>query len=235
MTRPLALLLLALAPAAAAGGDRYFLTLCGSETKPIARPAHTHTWAILARVSFAPGCAPRVVGMQTISWMPATLVIRPLAVAPEPGRNLEHFETLRHVVCDGQTVGVWGPFEVCPELSAKFAEQTRELDSGRVRYKSVTPKLYGRDVDNCVHAVSDIDGREGRAVFTLSRYGHLATQYLALEMTRVQGVIDPEADHRWLLGPLGLAAPGVRWFDLVRGPLSQLTVRGRVDRDELEQ
>src|SRR4051812_162617 len=63
--------------------ERYYMVLFGAQSVPI-RGRLTHTWATYVRTQVTPkGETP--VAIDTISWMPKTLEIRPLALLPEPG------------------------------------------------------------------------------------------------------------------------------------------------------
>jgi hypothetical protein len=62
---------------------RHYATLFGAQSVPF-RIRYTHTWGTVVRTAVTPtGEYP--VQIDTVSWMPATLEIRPLALRPEPG------------------------------------------------------------------------------------------------------------------------------------------------------
>src|SRR5438309_366235 len=92
-----ALLVLALAPAAARAEDRHYLWVFAAQARPWC-PAHTHTWATFARVGEgAAPAGPRPLETFTISWMPATLKVRFQALRPEPGVNLDLLTSFQFV------------------------------------------------------------------------------------------------------------------------------------------
>src|SRR5262245_19954113 len=69
-------------PETAPPGVRYYIIVFGSQSTPkLAR--YTHTWATVIQVTETDG-GPRI-EHHTISWMPATLQIRPLRFRPEAG------------------------------------------------------------------------------------------------------------------------------------------------------
>src|SRR5689334_15600040 len=67
----------------------YFVAIFGSESVP-KQVRYTHSWATFIKLS---GCGSDLNTYRmeafTISWMPATLEIRPLAPLPEKGVNLD--------------------------------------------------------------------------------------------------------------------------------------------------
>ena len=65
-------------------GERFYIIVFGSQSTP-RRPKYTHTWATVVRVTGADSPGEPAVEEHTISWMPATLNIRPLARIPETG------------------------------------------------------------------------------------------------------------------------------------------------------
>src|SRR5439155_25181493 len=98
------------AQAPSVAGERYYMTLFGTQSVPF-RTRYTHTWAIFARTAMTPA-GEVVVAVDTISWMPATLEIRPLALVPEPGVNISHLETVRWLASFDGRVSAWGPYEI---------------------------------------------------------------------------------------------------------------------------
>jgi hypothetical protein len=144
----------------------------------------------------------------TVSWMPATLDIRPLAVRPEPGRNLELHETLGLVLRSREQISQWGPYEVSRASYDNFMRQYANLKegeaTGRVQYHlfDVLPRP---GAVNCIRAVTDIDPEFGRSLAAEgTAYGDQAT-YLIVEQLFARGrVIQPGARHDWLERALGL-------------------------------
>src|SRR6516162_9703573 len=94
----------ALTPGSAQGGERYYVMIFGSQSSPkLLR--YTHTWATFIRV-VGEGDDPRgyQVYPHTISWLPASLVVRVLSPVPEQGVNLELYATLDVVLKDRESV-----------------------------------------------------------------------------------------------------------------------------------
>src|SRR5262245_46336323 len=62
--------------------ERYYILVFGSQTTPkLAR--YTHTWATMVRTGTLPGRSEPVLEVSTISWMPASLEIRPARLSVE--------------------------------------------------------------------------------------------------------------------------------------------------------
>src|SRR5262249_23002992 len=75
-------------------GERYYMIVFGSQSVPL-RPKYTHTWATAVRVvDQGPDTAP-LIDHYTISWMPATLDIRPWRFSVEPGTNLDLHQSIQ--------------------------------------------------------------------------------------------------------------------------------------------
>jgi hypothetical protein len=145
-----AVALLALAFAPAARADDYHLILFGSNALP-ERARLTHTWATFVRDP-GPAGPPEVC---TVSWLPATLAVRPLAARPEPGVNLGLRETLWAVRAQGELVAAFGPYRIDPAAYRRAEAVRARLESGLVGYKAVDSLRPWPGVCNCAHAVCD--------------------------------------------------------------------------------
>ena len=91
------------------GGEFYYVLIFGSQSSPkILR--YTHTWATLVRV-VGEGPDPRnyEIYAHTISWLPETLELRVWRPWPEPGVNLDLYQTLDVVYSNRERVTMWGP------------------------------------------------------------------------------------------------------------------------------
>ncbi len=75
-----------------AAGD--YLMVFSAESVPY-RPTRAHTFAAVVRVGAAADGAPFVLDVFSLSWLPASGVIRPFALRSEEGRNVPLDETLR--------------------------------------------------------------------------------------------------------------------------------------------
>lgn len=128
------------------GPDTYYVTVFGSGSNPF-RADRTHTFATFSRVTDTPSGP--VVESHTVSWMPATLHIRPLALRPEPGVNLTQEESLRWAESHGLRTSVWGPFTITPERYAAVLARKADLESGRISYRALGGFTRDAAVSNC--------------------------------------------------------------------------------------
>src|SRR5688500_9295583 len=71
-------------------GDEYFVVVFGAQRPFIKTARHAHSWAAFVRRTPA-----GAVESFTISWLPDTGRVRPLAIRPEAGRNYTLEETFR--------------------------------------------------------------------------------------------------------------------------------------------
>lgn len=192
--------------AVAPPGERYYLLVFGSQSAP-KRPRYTHTWATAVRATGCDGPGGPAVDEHTISWMPASLDIRPLALRPEPGANLGLAFTIEEMLRHDERVSVWGPYEVGPGLFRRFLVQKEFLESGRVGYQCVDSVgeagRLGTGCD-CIHAVTDMDPLFSRSRYPLTYFGEAASLHIVRQLHTRPVVIEPGRDHGWLLPALGL-------------------------------
>ena len=194
------------AAVAAVPGERSFVLVFGSQTTP-KRAKYTHSWATVVKVSRYDSPEAFSIQHHTISWMPASLDIRPLSFRVEPGINLSLRDTIDEMLRSGQRISVWGPYEVIPGMAERFQVQKAFLESGRVGYQCIDnigeAARTGGGCD-CIHAITDMDPLFDRSRYPLSYFGDAASLHIVHEIHTRPLVIDPEADHGWLLSPLGL-------------------------------
>lgn len=197
----------------AAAEERYYVMIFGSESSP-KRARYTHTWATVVRSTTdeANPAAPPVLESLTISWMPRTLKIRPLALRPECGVNLSLQATIRDCRCKGECVAMWGPFDydpaIGPTLFEKVRRQVARLESGCVLYKCVDPDTGSGAsyISNCIHAVTDLDPYLPRPSYNeLTNYGMDASRHL-MNIMASRNRFDPQDRHEWVAQALGIDA-----------------------------
>ena len=196
-------------------GERYYLLVFGSQSVP-KRAKYTHTWATAVRVT-----ADGTVSEHTISWMPATLDIRPLARTPETGVNLGLQFSIEEMQRHDERVSLWGPYEIGPGLFRRFLVQKEFLETGAVGYQCID--TIGRSArlgtgSDCIHAVTDMDPQFDRGRYPLSYFGEAASEHIVKQISERPVIIEPGTDHSWLVPALGLD----------RYPLVRRTYRGRV-------
>ncbi len=187
-------------------GERYYLIVFGSQSTP-KRAKYTHTWATVVRVTGCGGPGEPVVEEHTISWMPATLDIRPLARRPETGGNLGLHFTIEEMLRNDERVSVWGPYEICAGLHHRFLVQKQFMESGQVGYQCIDSfgeaARRGNGCD-CIHAVTDMDPQFDRVRYPLAYFGEAGSRHVVRELHERPIIIGPERDHGWLLANLGL-------------------------------
>jgi hypothetical protein len=197
------LALVLLQPGRACAQERYYLWVFSSQSVP-KLPRYTHTWATFAKVTDCAG--QRSVEALTISWMPATLEIRPYALRPETGINLDLPATLRTVHAQCQRISVWGPYEIDAPLYLRAMAQKMRLESGQVQYRTVDPIFRNPNISDCIHAVSDVDSVHTRLSYPVSPFfGDAAGRRIAHTWLRSCEARPPREDLRWLEPALGMA------------------------------
>jgi hypothetical protein len=187
-----------------APGEHYYVLVFASQSRP-PLPRFTHIWATAVRVTDRPPA----VETATISWLPATLDIRPLRPVVEPGVNLGLRETLDLVLREGERVTLWGPYECRPGLYRRFLVQKAFLESGRVGYQcddELGEAALTGEGCNCIHALTDMDPQFGREHYPLTRYGDAAGRYIGEQLRERGALVDGGRTHAWVAAALGLDA-----------------------------
>jgi hypothetical protein len=196
--------LLALPPSGVAwAGEAHYLLVFASQRVPN-NPSYSHTFATFVRASW-PGDGPcpacPALEARTISWLPRSLAVRPLALWPECGRNLGLHETLRYALAGEARVSLWGPYRIDAELYRRALRQAALLESGWVLYKASDLGYYSDEVSNCVHAVSSLaDGYRLR--FGNPGWGEAASYRVLEELG--PWVLDGGRVYAWVGCALGL-------------------------------
>jgi hypothetical protein len=201
------LVLVASGPSSASATERYYVLIFGSQSQP-KRLRYTHTWATFIR-AVGEGSDPNGYTLyhHTISWLPQTLEVRVWAPFPEPGVNLDLYETLRAVATSDQRVTMWGPFVITPDIYQRSLRIRDILASGAVRYRAIsTPRNLL--ISDCIHAVAAVDPVFGRGHYPLIRIGDPASRFLAREIVvrgyENRGIDQAAFDNSWLIPRLGL-------------------------------
>jgi hypothetical protein len=187
-------------------GESYYIIVFGSQSIPKV-PSRTHTWATVIRATDSmPNDSPKIEN-HTISWMPATLQIRPWSLEVEKGVNLELIETVELMQKEKERISMWGPYEVRPGFYRKFMIQKKFLDEGNVGYQCIDSTgeaaRSGRGCD-CIHAITDMDAIYDRTRYRLDRYGEAASQFIVKQFFERRVLISPDTTHDWIISKLGL-------------------------------
>ncbi|CAN5335605.1 hypothetical protein BH11PLA2_BH11PLA2_45370 [soil metagenome] len=185
--------------------ERFYLLVFGSESKP-KRAKSTHTWATMVRV-VQQGSEPPVVEPHTISWMPASLKIRPWSLRVEPGKNLELSFTIEEMLKHEEQIALWGPYEVGYGFYQRFLVQKQFMESGQVGYQCIDSLCEaartGRGCD-CIHAVTDMDPQYDRKRYPLSYFGLAGSQNVVRQINERPIIRQTEQCHDWLIPYLSI-------------------------------
>jgi hypothetical protein len=190
----------------ARGGEFYYVMIFGSQSSPkLLR--YTHTWATFVRaVGDGPDPSSFALQVHTISWLPQTLELHVWRTWPEPGVNLDLYQTLNVVYSQRESVTMWGPFVIDKEVYDRSLWVLQIIASGAPRYRAIsTPGNLL--ISDCIHAVAAVDPVFGREHYPLIRVGKPASRYIARQiMTRgpARGIEQERYDNSWLIPRLGL-------------------------------
>ncbi len=186
--------------------EHYYVIVFGSQTTPRI-PRLTHTWATVVKTYEPPGASPTITGVDTISWLPATLEVRPFQFRAEPAVNLDMRASIEEMLKNGETVSFWGPYETWSGLHTRFLTQKAFLESGAIGYQCTdglgeSPRLGNGS--NCFHAISDADPQFDRRQYPLLFYGNPASKNIVRQLFERPVLIHPNQTHDWLIPALGL-------------------------------
>jgi hypothetical protein len=187
----------------APGGEFYYAMVFGSQSSPkLLR--YTHTWATFVQ-AVGEGPHPRFYALRvhTISWLPRSLEIHVLRPWPEPGVNLDLYQTLNVVHSNRESVTMWGPFLIDKEVYDRSLWVLRVIASGAPRYRAIsTPGNLL--ISDCIHAVAAVDPVFGRRHYPLIRIGKSASRFMARQ-AMIRSPFDKWAyENSWLIPRLGL-------------------------------
>src|SRR5512135_3578422 len=121
--------------------EYYFAMIFGSQSSP-KQLRYTHTWATFVRAT-GEGPDPNSYALQvhTISWLPQTLEVKVWRPWPEPGVNLDLYQTLQAVYDHKESVTMWGPFVIRKEVYDRSLWVLQVIASGAPRYRAIsTPR-----------------------------------------------------------------------------------------------
>ena len=193
-----------------AWADRYYLLIFAQQTHPKI-PRYTHTFCTIVKVADPlPNCTDLPLEVHTISWLPATLKIRPYRMHPEPGYNLTLEETLNWSARNNMRVSLWGPYAITKCFYDRVYEEYARFDRGEYLYRAIDPPRRGDIMADCIHAVTDIDGNDSRMRYLVLGSGDAVSRKF-VRILRNQGKLSlPLEDVFWLDFALRLDRFGVR-------------------------
>lgn len=145
----------------------YFMVVWGYEGRSGA-PEQAHTF-----VSFYRGG--ELGKPVTISWLPASGIVRPGVVVP--GRNFTLAETLQIARSRGARLRSYGPYEIQPDLYRRAVERAGELNAGRWDYTMVNGPSGAM---NCIAAAGGVGG----PITTGFDYGYAASNDVVRHLGR---------------------------------------------------
>ena len=177
--------------------ERYYMVLFGAQSVPF-QGRYTHTWATFVRTQVTEkGETP--VAIDTTSWMPKTLNIRPLALRPEPGANLTLEQTFKWVATFDGRVSKWGPYEIDRLRYAEFMERKAELESGTVQYRAIGGPRRRPDIVNCGQSFARGTPEVGqRYLYPTPSPGENGTGELAERYLKKGDLLGNGATHEWI-------------------------------------
>jgi hypothetical protein len=186
--------------------EHYYLIMFGSDKTP-RLPRYTHTWMTMVRTVERPGAEKQIAEVHTISWMPATLKIRPFSRSVEPGVNLDLETTLKEMEGHSENIAMWGPHECWSGLYRRFTTQKAHLETNAIGYQCTDG--FGEAARkgtgcNCFHALSDMDPQFDRKQYPLIFYGTPASENIMRQIAERPVLIHPRQTHDWLIPALGL-------------------------------
>lgn len=208
----ISLLVVAALPSRTRAQETYYLAVFSYQHKEN-RPRYAHTFATFVKARWCAGSCQ--LEAFTISWLPRTAVVRPMAVLPELGCNFDLCTTLRLAYAEGAEVSMWGPYQICPDLYQRAMAQKNRLDSGDIHYKAVDSGWPARRVSNCIHAVSDIDQSRPPLRIASPAWGCPASYYVTLHL--LPWIVNPCQTQEWVVDALGLRTCCIRRRDLREG------------------
>ncbi len=196
-----ALLLTWLCVSAARADEAYFVMVFGSQQIP-PRVKCSHSFATFVKATGQGPCLESYrLEAHTISWLPQSLDVRPAALLPECGRNLDLDSTLQWALSTGQRVSMWGPYPIDRALYCRALDEIEWLEGGHVRYKAIDAGYPARRVSNCIHAVgASFDGQ--RIHIASPSFGETASYFLTLRMQ--PWILDTQHRYAWVSSRLGL-------------------------------
>lgn len=202
----------------ACSGERYYVTIFGGQGD-LLRPRTAHTWATFVRTCASPA-GEQVVSQDTISWLPATLNVRPFALCAEKGVNLTLQQTFAFMGSHHrQRVVAFGPYEITADRYAQAMAQKALLESGAIQYHSLG--LLGRrsDVLHCIDGVTRTDPLWESKASPSWWYGEAGTCQATRAAVRSGFILNAAVTHPWLLHEINSTGYKLTVRELGKRPL----------------
>lgn len=186
-----------------------FMILFASQSHP-KWPRSSHTFAAALRAETNGNGEPTaVLEEHVVSWLPATLKIRPAALNPQTGRNLGLKETLDWALGQSRPsrvrITAWDPFQIEPSLLQALRERIGRLEEGSIEYIVLDRSHRPDRATHCVHALSDL-GLTPNLLRTGGLYGTAASLRVLEYFKHLDLVIGAAPNPQWIKNHFGLDA-----------------------------
>jgi hypothetical protein len=183
--------------------EYYFVMIFGSQSSPkLLR--YTHTWATFVKATGeGPDLGTYALEYNTISWLPQTLEVHVWRLWPEPGVNLDLYQTLDAMSRNRESVTMWGPFVARKEIYDKSLWVQQIIASGAPQYRAIST-ARNLLISDCIHAVAAVDPVFGRSHYPLIRIGKPASRFIARQVMTRSPDDQYLYDNSWLIPRLGL-------------------------------
>jgi hypothetical protein len=202
---PFVILVLLAWAGTATAAERYYCLVFGSQRTPN-EPRYSHSFGLFIKVTEEGGLC--TLETRGISWLPATLEVRPAALCPEAGVNLLIDDTIRYALQSRERISVWGPYEIKKELYCRALKQADYLESGCMKYKAVDTGYPSKVASNCIHALATI--AEGLPIMAPTfTWGETASFFIVQRFE--PWIIDRGSYHDWLIVALRLDQYPLIW------------------------
>ncbi|QVL29948.1 hypothetical protein KIH39_13825 [Telmatocola sphagniphila] len=175
--------------------EKYYFAVMSWESQPY-DPLKTHTFATV--IHMKDGKAEQT----TLSWFPATEVVRPVQILPEKGTNLSLEKSLEFATQNKLRVSLWGPFEVSEKFYDSFKLHVGKFDRGEVAYRPCSGISVNKDsVFDCAHAVENFYRKDQSFIGPMG-FGDEVSARIATELSGEY--LDGKKPHPEVLEKLGL-------------------------------
>ena len=195
-------LAIASSPGSALADERYYALLFGSQSQPkLLR--FTHTWATFIKVVDTTDPNAPLVYVHTISWLPASLNVRTWSPFPEKGVNFDLDQTIDYVTKNGESINLWGPFQIVQPVYERSLRVKQIIESGSAQYRAISTSR-NMLISDCIHAVVAADPIFGRDHYPLIRVGKPASRHIARQIMMRSQFDQYQTQASWLIPYLGL-------------------------------
>jgi hypothetical protein len=178
-----------------ADGSKYYFAIFSWESTPY-DPTKTHTFATAIQLKDGK------TDLATLSWFPATEVVRPVQILPEKGTNMDLEKSLDFAKKNDLRVSVWGPFEVSEKFFVAFQKHIVKFDKGEVGYRPCSAIAVNKDtVFDCAHALENFYRKEQSIIGPLA-FGDQISGRIANELSGEY--LGDKLAHPEVLAKLGL-------------------------------